>query len=112
METETTFILLFAVASAVALLARRLRIPYTVALVSARLVLGGLDLIPAPELTKNLLFTVFHQGALSRETQQKRLADIDACALKADLNDIPPRTLDEGNTGVARREPPPAGEIQ
>jgi monovalent cation:H+ antiporter, CPA1 family len=64
METETTFILLFAVASAVALVARRLRIPYTVALVSAGLVLGGLDLIPAPELTRNLLFTVFLPGLI------------------------------------------------
>jgi CPA1 family monovalent cation:H+ antiporter len=64
METETTFILLFALATGVALLARRLRIPYTVALVLAGLILGGLDLIPAPELTKNLLFAVFLPGLI------------------------------------------------
>lgn len=64
MQTETTFILLFAVASAVALLARRLRIPYTVALVLAGLILGGVNLIPAPELTKDLLFAVFLPGLI------------------------------------------------
>lgn len=64
MEIETTFILLFAVASAVALLARRLRIPYTVALVLAGLILGGFDLIPVPALTKNLLFAVFLPGLI------------------------------------------------
>jgi CPA1 family monovalent cation:H+ antiporter len=63
-ETETTFILLFTVASAVALVARRLRIPYTVALVLAGLVLGGFDLLPAPALTKSLLFTVFLPGLI------------------------------------------------
>jgi CPA1 family monovalent cation:H+ antiporter len=63
-RTETTFILLFAVASAVALAARRLRMPYTVALVLAGLGLGGLNLIPAPELTKDLLFAVFLPGLI------------------------------------------------
>ena len=64
METETTFILLFVVATGVALVARRLRIPYTVALVLAGLLLGGLNFIPAPELTENLLFAVFLPGLI------------------------------------------------
>jgi monovalent cation:H+ antiporter, CPA1 family len=55
---ETAFILLFVIATAVALGARRLGLPYTVALVLAGLVLGGFDLFPAPHLTRNLLFSV------------------------------------------------------
>ena len=62
MDIETAFILLFVVATAVAIAARRLYLPYTVALVLAGLVLGGLHLFPAPSLTKNLLFFVFLPG--------------------------------------------------
>jgi monovalent cation:H+ antiporter, CPA1 family len=61
---ETTFILLFVVATGVAVAARRMRLPYTVALVLAGLVLGGLKLFPAPYLTKNLLFSVFLPGLI------------------------------------------------
>jgi CPA1 family monovalent cation:H+ antiporter len=64
MDIETGFILLFVVATAVAIAARRLRVPYTVALVSAGLILGALDLFPAPHLTKNLLFAVFLPGLI------------------------------------------------
>ncbi|HTV78093.1 MAG TPA: cation:proton antiporter [Steroidobacteraceae bacterium] len=62
MGIETAFILLFVVATAVAVLTRRLRIPYSVALVLAGLILGGLHLFPAPALTKELLFGVFLPG--------------------------------------------------
>jgi monovalent cation:H+ antiporter, CPA1 family len=64
MDIETAFILLFVVATAVAVAARRIRIPYTVALVLAGLVLGALQLFPAPQLTKNLLFLVFLPGLI------------------------------------------------
>jgi CPA1 family monovalent cation:H+ antiporter len=63
-EIETAFILLFVLATAVAILARRLRLPYTVALVLAGLTLGGFQLFPAPHLTKNLLFGVFLPGLI------------------------------------------------
>jgi Na+:H+ antiporter len=63
-EGETAFILLFVVASAVAIAARRMRLPYTVALVLAGLVLGVLELFPAPQLTKALLFAVFLPGLI------------------------------------------------
>jgi CPA1 family monovalent cation:H+ antiporter len=63
-DIETAFILLFVVATAVAIIARRLRMPYTVALVLAGLALGSLDLFPAPHLTKNLLFGVFLPGLI------------------------------------------------
>jgi Na+:H+ antiporter len=64
MQTETVFILLFVVATTVAVAARRLRIPYTVALVIAGLVLGWLEVLSPPHLTKELLFALFLPGLL------------------------------------------------
>jgi len=64
MHSAAVFILLFVVATAVAIAARRLRIPYTVALVLAGLGLGALHLFETPHLTKELLFTLFLPGLL------------------------------------------------
>jgi CPA1 family monovalent cation:H+ antiporter len=64
LPSETVFILLFVVASAVAIAARRFRIPYTVALVAAGLLLGSLHLFEPPHLTKELLFAVILPGLL------------------------------------------------
>lgn len=64
MSTETTFILLFMIATAVAIAVQRLRIPYTVALVAAGLLLGLLRVFHPPNLTKDLLYTVFLPGLL------------------------------------------------
>ncbi len=64
MSTESRFILLFVIATAVAIGTQWLRLPYTVALVLAGLVLGALRLLPAPDLTRNLLFSVFLPGLI------------------------------------------------
>jgi len=64
MPTENTLILLFIVATAVAVLARRLRLPYTVALVLTGLVLGQLHVFEPLHLTRDLLFAVFLPGLL------------------------------------------------
>ncbi|MGA8863519.1 MAG: Na+/H+ antiporter [Gallionella sp.] len=64
MESETILILLFVVATAVAIAVQRLAIPYTVALVLTGLVLGLLHAFEAPHLTKALLFGVFLPGLL------------------------------------------------
>ena len=64
METETILILLFVVATAVAIAVQRLAVPYTVALVFSGLVLGLLHAFEAPHLTKALLFNVFLPGLL------------------------------------------------
>src|SRR5579859_4306971 len=61
---ETPFILLFVLATTAAVVARRLRAPYTVMLVLTGLVVGGLNLFPAPPLTKGLLFSVILPGLL------------------------------------------------
>jgi CPA1 family monovalent cation:H+ antiporter len=64
MRPEIILVLLFVVATAVAIVARRLRVPYTVALVVAGLVLGVLHAFEPPHLTKELLFAVFLPGLL------------------------------------------------
>ncbi|MGH7688863.1 MAG: cation:proton antiporter, partial [Gemmatimonadaceae bacterium] len=64
MNTETSFVLLFVVATAVAIGARRFRLPYTVALVLAGLVLGIVHLFEPPNLTKDLLYALFLPGLL------------------------------------------------
>ncbi len=64
MTTETTLIVLFSIATAVAMVVRRLRFPYTVALVLVGLVLGGMHVVAPPHLTKELLFAVLLPGLL------------------------------------------------
>jgi CPA1 family monovalent cation:H+ antiporter len=64
MDNTTVFIMLFIVATAVAIGVRRLRIPYTVALVLAGLLLGLSHFLEPPHLTKSLLFSVFLPGLL------------------------------------------------
>jgi Na+:H+ antiporter len=64
MENATVFLLLFIIATTVAIVVRRFHIPYTVALVLAGLVLGLTHFLKPPHLTKALLFTVFLPGLL------------------------------------------------
>jgi CPA1 family monovalent cation:H+ antiporter len=59
---EATFILLFSIASLVALVVRRTPIPYTVALVVVGLAAGQFHLVSPPALTKELLFALFLPG--------------------------------------------------
>ena len=63
MNLEAAFIL-FCVASAVTIVTQRLRLPYTVALVVAGLVLGALHTVEPRELTKDLLFALPRPGLL------------------------------------------------
>ena len=62
MGTEAVILLMFVVASAVAIGARRFNIPYTVALVPVGLVLSALHLLNPPLLTRDVLFLVFLPG--------------------------------------------------
>ena len=55
---------LFAIATVVALLVRRLLVPYTVGLVLAGLLFGATHVLRPPHLTKDLLFAVFLPGLL------------------------------------------------
>lgn len=64
MRIESVVVLLFVVATGVAIVARRLRVPYTVALVATGLLLGVLHALEPPPLTRELLFTVFLPGLI------------------------------------------------
>jgi CPA1 family monovalent cation:H+ antiporter len=64
MHGEFLFVALFSIATAVALLARWFKVPYTVALVVAGLGLGAVHVIEPPHLTKELLYTVFLPGLI------------------------------------------------
>jgi uncharacterized FlgJ-related protein len=58
MHFEIAFVVLFTIATAVAIAARRFKVPYTVALVLAGIVLGAAHAFEAPHLTKEILFAV------------------------------------------------------
>jgi CPA1 family monovalent cation:H+ antiporter len=64
LDTAGTLVLLFCISTAVAIAVRRVRIPFTVALVIVGLALGALGTIAPPRLTKDLLFTIFLPGLL------------------------------------------------
>ncbi|HWJ46832.1 MAG TPA: cation:proton antiporter, partial [Candidatus Udaeobacter sp.] len=69
--------LLLLIAAVVAILTRRLRLPYSVGLVGAGIVLALLPFVPAVNLTKSLLFTVLlppliFEAAFSLDWQQLR----------------------------------------
>lgn len=64
MNTETTLIILFSIATAAAIAARWLKAPYTVALVIVGMALGATHVIAPPRLTRELLFAVILPGLL------------------------------------------------
>lgn len=64
MQGELALVALFVIATAVAILARRVKIPYTVALVTAGLTIGATGLMTPPHLTKELLYAVFLPGLI------------------------------------------------
>jgi CPA1 family monovalent cation:H+ antiporter len=64
MQTDLVFLLLFTLAIAVALVARLLRLPYTVALVAAGLLVCSLRLVEPPHLTQELLYALILPGLL------------------------------------------------
>lgn len=64
MHGSLVFVALIALATGVALVARWLKFPFTVALVVAGILVGLTHVMPAPHLTKDLLFSVFLPGLL------------------------------------------------
>src|SRR4051812_31136307 len=64
MAVSATMVLLLVVSAIVALVARKLAVPYSVALVVAGLLLGLSGLLHPPALTKELLFAVFLPGLI------------------------------------------------
>ncbi len=76
MPIASEFVLLFVIAAAVAVVAARFRIPYTVALVLAGIGIGATHLIAPPALTRDLLFSVFLPGLLFEAAFDLRFADL------------------------------------
>jgi len=59
MPYESVVLLLFVIASFVAVAAKRLDLPCTIALVAVGLVLGAVHLLNPPHLTQELLYAIF-----------------------------------------------------
>lgn len=70
MSLSGSIIVLLLVAALVALVAPRARVPYTVALVVAGLLLGIVPILHPPPLTKDLLFALFLPGLLFEASVQ------------------------------------------
>ena len=70
MPLSGSIIVLLLVAAVVALVAPRARVPYTVALVVAGLLLSVVPIVHPPPLTKELLFAVFLPGLLFEASVQ------------------------------------------
>lgn len=64
MSTAAALVIVYCVATAVAIVVRRIRVPFPVALVLAGLALGSFTRIDPPRLTKDMLFTFFLPGLL------------------------------------------------
>lgn len=72
---ETVLILLFIVATVVAIAARRARVPYTVALVLAGVVMGSFRFFGPPHLTRELVFSLILRGLLFEAAFHRELKE-------------------------------------
>ncbi len=59
MNYESVILILFIIASIVAVLARRINLPYTIALMAVGIIIGSIHLLNAPHLTQELLYDIF-----------------------------------------------------
>ncbi|MEO7456340.1 MAG: sodium:proton antiporter [Gemmatimonadaceae bacterium] len=64
MAASAGIILLYCIATLIAIAAQRFKVPYTAALLFAGVALGATHVVPLPHLTKDLLFAVFLPGLL------------------------------------------------
>ncbi|BCD67859.1 sodium:proton antiporter [Nitratiruptor sp. YY09-18] len=59
MNYESVVLILFIIASIVAVVARHIHLPYTIALMAVGIIIGSLHLLNAPHLTQDLLYDIF-----------------------------------------------------
>ena len=76
MSPTASIILLYCIATLIAIVARRVRVPYTAALLVAGVALGALHLVDLPHLTKELLFAVFLPGLLFEASFRLRAREL------------------------------------
>ena len=69
-------ILLYCVASIVAIISQRARVPYTAALLVVGVALGALHIVELPHLTKDLLFAIFLPGLLFEASYHLALSEL------------------------------------
>jgi CPA1 family monovalent cation:H+ antiporter len=89
MSTAAGFIMLYCIATAVAIASRRLRMPYTVALLVTGLALGAMQLVSLPHLTRDLLFALFLPGLLFEASLHLHFRELRESALTIGLLAIP-----------------------
>ncbi|WP_457605702.1 cation:proton antiporter [Nitratifractor sp.] len=76
MSYESIILILFVIASIVAVTARRYNLPYTIALVAVGLILGGLHLIHPPRLSQELLYDIFLPPLIFQTAIHLKLEDL------------------------------------
>ncbi len=64
MPTEIAILILFLIASLAAIVARKIHLPFTIALVAIGLLLGNIGLLHPPSLTQEVLFAIFLPGLI------------------------------------------------
>ncbi len=64
MNNESIILILFIIASTVAVLAKRIHLPYTIALMGVGLALGAAHLLNAPKISQEILYTIFLPGLI------------------------------------------------
>jgi CPA1 family monovalent cation:H+ antiporter len=89
LNPDLTFVALFAIATAVAITARRVNVPYTVALVVVGLALGAARLLSPPHLTKELLYAVFLPGLLFEAAFHLEYRELRANAMAVTVLAVP-----------------------
>ncbi|NUO39975.1 MAG: sodium:proton antiporter [Gemmatimonadaceae bacterium] len=89
MPQTAGFILLLCIATAVAIVSRRLRIPFTIALVLTGLALGTADVVMLPHLTKELLFSLFLPGLLFEASYHLHYRELRASAWTIGILAVP-----------------------
>jgi CPA1 family monovalent cation:H+ antiporter len=89
MSEAAAFILLYCIATAVAIASRRLRMPYTVALLVTGLALGAMQLVSLPHLTRDLLFALFLPGLLFEAALHLHVRELRESALTIGLLAVP-----------------------
>jgi len=75
-SNESIILILFVIASAVAVLAKRLRLPYTIALMGVGLALGAAHLLHAPAISQEMLYAIFLPGLIFEAAIHLRTSDM------------------------------------
>ncbi len=99
MHLESTLLILFGVAAAVAIISHRLRLPYTIALVLTGLVLGAIHVLQAPHLSKELLFLIVLPGLIFEAAYHMEFREFWAAKLSIFSLAVPGLLVAVGATG-------------